>query len=174
MDRPEPDLRADERTSLCQFLDTQRAAMLRLVDGVPSDGVGATVGSSTLTLGGLLKHLALVEDAWFVETFVGEPLPEPWASIDWDSDPDWEFRTGARDDLAASTALYRSAVDRSRSITDAAPSLDALSVGTSRRDATRGERFSLRWILLHMIEETARHLGHADLIRQAVDGATDV
>lgn len=174
MDRPEPDLRADERTSLCQFLDAQRATMLRLVDGLTPEGQRATVGPSELTLGGLLKHLALVEDAWFVETFRGEPMPEPWAAIDWDTDPDWEFRTGATDELSGVRDLYVGAVDRARSITDAATSLDALSVGTSRREATEGEQFSLRWILLHMIEETSRHLGHADLLRQAVDGATDL
>ena len=108
------------------------------------------------------------------ETFLGEPIPEPWTPIDWDADPEWEFRTALDDDPAYLLGLYDAACARARDIVAGAVSLDALSVGVSRRDETLGQPFSLRWIVLHMIEETARHLGHADLIRQAIDGATDL
>lgn len=174
IERHDPDLAVDELTTLTQYLDYQRATMVRLVDGLTPEQLRATVGGSDLTLAGLLKHLALVEDAWFVEDFLGETIPEPWTGIDWDADPDREFRTARDEPLDYLLGLYTAACDRARAIVDDADSLDALSVGVSRREETKGERYSLRWILLHMIEETARHLGHADLLRQAADGATAV
>ena len=148
--------------------------MVRLVEGLDRAQLATTVGPSDLTLAGLVKHLALVEDSWFVEDFLGETMPEPWTSVDWDSDPDWEFRTALDDEPEELLRLYTVACDRARAIVASASGLDTLSVGTSRRPETLGEQFSLRWILLHMIEETARHLGHADLLRQAADGATDI
>lgn len=171
-DQAEPALRVDERTSLAQFLDAQRAAVVRLVSGLDKDQLATTLPTSDLTLAGLLKHLALVEDSWFQEEFLGRQIPEPFADVDWDADPDWEFRTALDDDPSWLLRRYEEACERSRSVV-ASHSLDDLSVATSRR-IDRGTHYSLRWIVLHLIEETARHAGHADLLRQAADGTTGV
>jgi len=100
-----------------------------------------------------------------------EPGP-PWADVDFESDPDWEFRTAAEDNPEELRRLFDVAVADSDAIVDrvlAETGLDTLSQQRSRED---DEPFSLRWILLHMIEEYARHNGHADLIRESIDGAT--
>ena len=123
--------------------------------------------SSALTLGALLHHLALVEDSWFRVRFLGEQHVPPWDTVDWDADPDWEFSAAASVDPDELREGYRAACERSRAVVRAAGDLDRLSARVSRQT---GEHFDLRWILLHMIEETARHAGHADLLRQAIDG----
>lgn len=168
MQRLDPHLTADERTTLTQFLDYHRATVALKVDGLSKAQMAQKVGRSELTLAGLVKHLALVEDTWFTERFLGGGLPEPWASAPFDEDPDWEFHTAVDEEPADLLALYDAACERSRAATGAAASLDATSVAPSQS----GERFSLRWIILHMIEETARHNGHADLLREAIDGVT--
>jgi len=123
-----------------------------------------------MTLGGLVKHLTLVEENWFSVVLDDNPYPPPWDTIDWDADPDWEWRTGATDEPEALLAAYEDTVARMDANIAAAlgrDGLDTLSVKTSRH----GEgSFSLRWILLHMIEEYARHNGHADLLRESIDG----
>jgi len=91
----------------------------------------------------------------------------PWGSVDWDADPDWEFRTAASTDPDELRVRYRDACERSRSVVRETGDLDRLSAGVGREN---GERWNLRWVLLHMIEETARHAGHADLLREAIDG----
>ena len=170
MPRVDPPLRGDETTLLSGFLDLQRATMLRKVAGLDKRQLGhAAVPTSSLTLAGLIKHLALVEDSWLQEVFLGRELPEPWAGAPFDEDPDWEFHTAPDDEPSELIGLYLAAAGRSRSVVAAASSLEVLSVKPSRRE---GEPFSLRWILLHLIEETARHAGHADLLREAVDGQT--
>jgi hypothetical protein len=116
-----------------------------------------------------VKHLALVEDSWFTEVFAGEPLGEPWAAVDWDADRDWDFHSATQDSPEELLALYDAACQRSRAVVAGAASLDDLSTPLERKGDAR---FSLRWILLHMIEETARHNGHADLLREAIDGVT--
>jgi Protein of unknown function (DUF664) len=98
--------------------------------------------------------------------FVGLPDREPWASVDWDSDPDWEFRTAAQLEPEQLYSRYRQACQRSRHVVSNAAGLDQLSVRALRD----GRRFSLRWVLMHLIEETARHAGHADFLREAIDG----
>jgi uncharacterized damage-inducible protein DinB len=169
-DRTEAPFDADERTMLCAFLDFHRATLVWKVEGLGDDELHRVpIPSSTLTLGGLVKHLALVEDSWFTQRFAGSDEPEPWASAPFDDDPDWEFHSSADDSLETLLALYRAACDRSRAVVDAAASLDQVSTAPDRRT---GHLFTLRWILLHMIEETARHNGHADLLREAIDGAT--
>lgn len=170
VERIEPALRVGERESLNQFLDYYRATMVRLAEGLTKDQLATTVASSDLTIAGLLKHLALVEDSWFQDDMDGRPVPAPFTDIDWDDDPNWEFRTALDDEPEYLIGLYLAACDRSREVV-AAHDLDDLSVSTSRR-TDPGTHYSLRWIMLHMIEETARHVGHADLIRQAIDGAT--
>lgn len=166
--RWEPDFDADERTMLTGFLDYHRATLRWKASGLTPEQMNQRVAASDLTLAGLLKHLALVEDSWFTFRFAGRPEPEPWAGVDWDTDPDWEMRTAADDPPEALLALYDEACARSRAVIDAAGSLDQ----TQAWEGWQGRPLTLRWVLLHMIEETARHNGHADLLREAIDGVT--
>ncbi len=165
--RVDPDLQADERTSLAEFLDYHRATFMSRIDGLTHEQLNQRLPPSTLTLASLTKHLALVEDSWFHEDFLGVPLPEPWLSAPFDDDPDWDLHSAADDSPADLADLYTAACGRSREIAGAAESLDTLSNRISERE---GKAFSLRWIMLHMIEETARHNGHADFLRESIDG----
>ena len=126
-----------------------------------------------MTLGGMMKHLALVERDWFSDVFLGLPAVEPWASVDWDADRDWEWHTAADDSPEELRRLFDETVAECDRIVDEAlagpAGLDTLSVVSSRRG---DGQFSLRWILVHLIEEYARHNGHADLIRESIDGET--
>jgi uncharacterized damage-inducible protein DinB len=169
MVRRDPDAAGDERTQLTQFLDYHRETLLMKVDGLDREQMNTTTAASSLTLAALLKHLAVVEDGWFRVALLGEARAPWWRHVDEDADPDWDFRTAADDDPSDLIALYEQACARSREAVASVASLDDLAVETSRRT---GERFNLRWILLHMIEETARHNGHADLLREAIDGVT--
>lgn len=163
----QPASAGDERTLLGQFLDRQRQTMVHKARGLDAAGTAATLAPSTLTLGGLVKHLGFVESHWFEYVFAGSDPREPWASVDWDADPDWEFSTGATDPIDELLTDYEDATARANAIA-AQADLDQLS---AREAGDRGH-VSLRWILLHMIEETARHAGHADLLRESVDGQT--
>jgi hypothetical protein len=165
--RVEPARDGSERDMLGQYLDYQRATMLAKADGLSREQLARPHPPSTLTLAGLLYHLALVEENWMVARFAGRPEPEPWAGIDWDADPEWEFRTATTLEPDQVRERYREACERSREMAAAAADLDQPSV--AERD---GQHFTLRWVLLHLLEETARHAGHADLIREAIDGQT--
>ncbi|MCW2856320.1 MAG: DinB superfamily protein [Marmoricola sp.] len=152
------------------FLDYHRATFRSKVDGVDAAGLALRIEPSTMTLGGMMKHLTLVEESWFSRVLLGREFGAPWDGIDWESDPDWEWRTGALDPAADLFAAYDSTVAHARAdVADVLVEggLDALSQRESRHGSGH---FSLRWILLHMIEEYARHNGHADLLREAVDG----
>lgn len=166
--RADPDPAAGERDMLSQYLDFHRATVLAKTAGLDRGQMAARLPTSSLTLGGLLYHLALVEESWFEVRFAGLPYREPWAGIDWDADPDWEFRTGADLDTDQVRQRYLDACERSRRVTAQAGSLDQKSA----QPLGNGRPFTLRWVLLHLIEETARHAGHADLIREAIDGTT--
>jgi uncharacterized damage-inducible protein DinB len=124
-----------------------------------------------MTLGGMLKHLALVEQVWFARSLHGMDRQPPWDTVDWKNDPDWDWDSAAQDSPDELRALWQSAVDSSRALLS-----DALANGgvdqLARRAWPDGRTPSLRWILCHMIEEYARHNGHADLIREQVDGET--
>ena len=159
---------ASEWELLSDFLDYYRGVMVRKAQGLTREQLAVRLGPSTLTVGGLVKHLALVEHSWFHCRLLGNEYDEPWAAVDWDSDPDWEFRTAADDEPEALLRLYEDACARSRAAVAEVGDLDAMSQAPNRR----GERFSMRWIPIHMIEETARHAGHADLIRESIDGTT--
>lgn len=169
--RPEAPVAADETSTLLGFLDYQRATLAWKCAGVDADGLRATVGVSSMTLGGLLKHLAYVEDDWFTESLHGRPRPAPWSSVDWKSDRDWEWHSAADDSPEHLFALWQTSVSRSRTAVS-----EVLQDGGLDRLAEQtwadGRSPSLRWMLCHMIEEYARHNGHADLLREAVDGAT--
>lgn len=157
----------DEFTLLTGFLEYYRGVMQRKAQGLTREQLAVRLGPSDLTLGGLIKHLAMAEDLWFQERLRGAEHVEPWASADWQADPDWEIHSAVDDDPSELLDLYRGACERSRAAVADVADLDAMSVKPNRR----GEHFSLRWILLHMLEETARHAGHADLIRESIDGS---
>ena len=167
--RPEPPAAGDEAATLLGFLDYQRATLAWKCSGLDAAGMRATVAASSITLGGLLKHLAYVEADWFSQSLHGRDREPPWDTVDWKADPDWEWHSAAQDTPEQLFALWRDAVVRSRSrVTEAMADggLDRLA----RRTWPDGSAPSLRWILCHMIEEYARHNGHADLIRESVDG----
>lgn len=103
---------------------------------------------------------------WTEVRFSGLPDREPWVGVDWDADPDWEFHTAWDLEPDELKRRYRQAYDRSRNVVATATGLDQLSV----RPLRDGRHFSLRWMLLHLIEETARRAGHADFLREAIDG----
>ncbi len=174
--RTDPPLAADEATTLIAFLDFHRDTLRWKTTGLDAAQLDQPLAPSDMTLGGLLKHLAVVENSWFCEVLLGEPLMAPFDTAPWDEDRDWEWHSAAADSPEHLHGLLDEAIDRSRRATARcldtegpdAGGLDTLSVGRARGD---DERYSLRWILVHMIEEYARHNGHADLIRQSIDGA---
>jgi Protein of unknown function (DUF664) len=168
--RPEPPPNADELATLLGFLDFQRATLAWKTDRLDADGLRATVGVSTMTLGGILTHLAWVEDSWFTWRLHRRDPGAPWNAVDWAADPDWDWRTAAADSPEQLLAIWQGSVARSRALVDGALAAGGMDHPTAHRwpDGPR----SLRWIVCHMIEEYARHNGHADLIRESVDGET--
>jgi uncharacterized damage-inducible protein DinB len=163
--RTDPPGQADERTSLMAFLDFHRDTLMWKCEGLRDEQLRERpVPPSTMSLLGLVRHLTDVERGWFVRTFGGEPDAKPLYYSD--SDPDGDFDNTDTADVTEAFATWRSACEQSREIVKSAPSLDDAVV------TRRGETVSLRWIMLHMIEEYARHNGHADLFRERIDGAT--
>ena len=169
--RTEPPLAADETATLLGFLDFQRATFAWKCSGVDATGMRATVGASSMTLGGLVKHLALVETDWFARWLHDRGQQPPFDTVDWQTEPDWEWESAANDSPDDLIGLWTGAVEQSRALT-----AEALADGGLDRPASRafsdGRAASLRWILVHLIEEYARHNGHADLLRESVDGLT--
>ena len=165
----EPPVAGDELDTLLGALERQRRFIAWKCGDLTPAGLRATLGPSTMTLGGLLKHLALVEDDTFAVKLHGRDPHPPWDTVDWDADPDWEWRTAAGDSPEQLMAQWQAAVDRSRTLVAEAAAdggLGRLASYTSRD----GRSPSLRRLLMDMIEEYARHVGHADLIRESVDG----
>jgi hypothetical protein len=166
----EPPLAGTEAEQLAGSLERLRTTFRFKADGLDADGLGARIGASALTLGGLLKHLAVVEDLYFTVKLNGEPIGEPWAGRPWDTG-DWEFTSAADDSPAELYALYDGAVERSRARLGAALMAGGLDqkIHASGPD---GASANLRRLVCDLLEEYGRHTGHADLIREAVDGRT--
>jgi uncharacterized damage-inducible protein DinB len=152
----------DEKTMLSAFLDRYRETILWKLEGLTKAQASASLVPSVTTLLGIVKHLAYVERWWFQMNFAGDPVSFPWAKDEPDEDID--FRVTEADTIGSISLLYQREIARSREIV-AGASLDDLS-----KEQDRGPR-SLRWIMVHMIEETARHAGHADILRELTDGA---
>ena len=167
----EPPLAGTEAEQLTGALDRLRATFRWKADGLGAAGLQARTGASSLTLGGLLKHLAFVEDYTFTSKLRGEPPGAPWDPTAWDDDEDWEFTSAAGDTPEQLYALWDGAVDRSRARLGAALADGGLGqlVHVSAPD---GRHASLRRLVCDLIEEYGRHTGHADLLREAVDGLT--
>lgn len=169
--RPEPAEVADEETTLFGFLNFLRATLKWKTDGLSDAQLRYSHAPSSMTLGGMLRHMAYIEDWWLCQVIGGNAPSEPWASVDWDSENDWDWTSAndaGGDELRAE---WQQAVDYSndvwRHFVDSGQSLDsvvAVPYGRGNRSA--------RWVVTHMIEEYARHCGHADLFREAIDGET--
>jgi uncharacterized damage-inducible protein DinB len=160
----DPPRTSDERTMLLSYLDFYRAVLLRKCAGLNAEELQRTAAATTLTLGRLLRHMAFVEDHWFEFVLHGRDYPAPWHGADWDAQPDWEMDTSSDYSPTELAAQFAAAIERSRTAIDSVDLDDAAS-----RLGPTGPT-SVRWILVHMIEEYARHCGHADLLREAVDG----
>ncbi len=166
--RPDTPLDGGEIETLLGFLDYQRATLDWKCRGLDDEQLRAALPPTTMTLGGMLKHLARVEDSWFSEVVGEAEKPEPWATMAWAAE--WQnaaFDTG--DDLRA---LWAERVDRSRRVVAAQLEAGEAALGATHPAWDGQARVSLRWVLVHMIEEYARHIGHADLLRESVDGET--
>jgi hypothetical protein len=164
----EPPLAGTELEHLLGMLDRLRATFRWKAGGLDSAGLDAKVGASALTLGGLLKHLARVEEVKFTFDAFGQDPGEPWRSVDWDADPDWDFHSAADDSPQELYALYDGVVGRSRQRLAAAIARDGIDQPTLV--GWNGQQASLRRLVCDLIEEYGRHTGHADLLREAVDG----
>lgn len=164
----EPPAAGNELDTLLGALERQRRYIAWKCGGLDAAGLRATLGPSTVTLGGLLKHLAAVEEHTFSTKLFGRPVGEPFRT-GWSTDPDWEWHSAASDSPAELMALWEAAVARSRILV-----AEALADGGLDRPGAAtwpdGRTASLRRHLIDMIEEYARHVGHADLIRESIDG----
>ncbi len=166
----DPPLQGTEAEQLLAALDRLRATFRYKADGLDAAGLNRRLGGSTLTLGGLLKHLALVEDHQFGQKLTGVPLGATWSEVDWDAEPDWEFTTAAGDSPRALYELWDAAAARSRQRVAAA--LAGGGLDQPVHASIDGEHPNLRRLVCDMLEEYGRHTGHADLIRESVDGRT--
>lgn len=165
----EPPLAGTDAEQLIGSLDRLRTTFRWKADGLDAAGLRTTIGASALTLGGLLKHLAAVEDLYSTTKLRGEPIGEPWETAGHDGTNDWEFRTAADDSPEQLYGLWDGAVERARARYRAALAgggLDQLVHAAT----PEGEHASLRRLVCDLLEEYGRHTGHADLLREAVDG----
>ena len=166
IDRVEPPYVADERPMLDAWLEYHRSTLEQKCSSLSAAQlVERSVPPSTMTLVGLVRHMAEVERSWFRRCFAGQADAGPIYYSD--DDPDGDFDGVEESTVAEGFAMWRAECSEARAIAAAASSLDARSV--AQRD---GEAVSLRWIMNHMIEEYARHNGHADLLRECIDGTT--
>lgn len=168
----EPPLSGPEADQLVAALDRQRWTFRFKADGLDRAGLTTRLGASGLTLGGLLKHLALVEDHYSTVKLSGEPLPTVWADLGLDDhDEEWDFRTAAGDAPSDLYSRYDDAVERARTAIRNVVRERGLD-GDAHASMPDGRHANVRRVLLDLVEEYARHVGHADLLREAVDGRT--
>jgi len=154
---PEP-----EKETLEGFLDYYRAVIVRKVAGLSLEDASRPLVASGTSLLGVVKHLGYVERGWFQSGIEGRTFDVPWT----DDDPDADFRVEPGETVEGIVAWYQEQCALARQIVAAAPDLDV----RERRIREGRPQRSLRWILVHMIEETARHAGHMDIIREQIDG----
>lgn len=170
---PEP-VQGDEATVLLDALDRHRAALRRKCADLNHEQLNHPRPPSTMTLAGLLKHLAVVESSYFSEDLLDEPLIAPFDTVDWEADWDWEWHTAHEDSPEALLALYDASVAASRGITERVLASPEGLETLTRRPSHLGVPANFRWVLVHLLAEYAQHNGHADLLREAVDGRTAV
>jgi uncharacterized damage-inducible protein DinB len=161
--RAEPPYTGDDETMLPPWLDYQRATLLWKCEGLDGDAlVRQSVPPSTVSLLGIVRHMTVVEWSWFERVFAGRSTEEPISTAE-DVDADWNDLDPAR--ALEDIERFGRQCEISRGIVAVTQSMDQLAA-KARRDT-----MSLRWIMVHMIEEYARHNGHADFLRELIDGA---
>ncbi|MCX4694574.1 DinB family protein [Streptomyces sp. NBC_01408] len=164
--RTEPSTTADEREMLEGWLDYHRATLAWKCEGLDDEQLRRTpLAPSELSLLGLVRHLAEVERYWFREIMAGEDLPELYCTSE---DPDGDFHFTDTATWARAEQVWQTETELARQAVKG----HALDLRSDSASHHRGEVFSLRWVYHHMIEEYARHNGHADLLREQIDGAT--
>ncbi len=158
--RVDPPWVAPEKETLLGFLEYHRATIAMKIEGLPEEDARRPIPPSSMSLLGIAKHLAFVERYWFQDVFAGQNVDYPWT----DEDPDADFRIEDGEWVTDVLALYRAEAAKS----------DQIVRGGGLGDTTefRKQRMTLRWILAHLIEETARHTGQADIFRESIDGTT--
>ena len=162
--RGEPPYVGDERTMLTNWLEYHRATLLFKCEGLDDDQLKtASAPPSALTLLGLVRHLADVERSWFIRGVGQQDAPPLFYT---DDNPDGDLLDLASADVAEALAALAAETDRARAVMASVGTLDQTFFRPGRGDV------SARWVMMHMIEEYARHNGHADLIRERIDGAT--
>jgi hypothetical protein len=165
----EPPTSGTEAEHLLGALDRLRWTFRWKADGLTAEQLAVRLPPSTLTLGGLLKHLAAADDYSATHKLAGTPMPSAWDGNGWDGDDAWEFSSAASDSPAMLYELYDGAVARSRAALSAVVEAGGLDQQVHLA-VLFGEPVSLRRLVCDMVEEYGRHTGHADLLREAVDG----
>jgi hypothetical protein len=165
-----PPVAGDEVATLIGSLERQRATFAWKVGGLDRAALSTTVGASAITLGGLVKHLAFTEVIHFCTRVMGQRPGDPWEDVDWDAEPEWPWTSAAEDEPAYLYGLWRDSVVRARASLAEAIAEGGLDRPTVWSPDGSDVRPSARRVLADMVEEYARHTGHADLIREAVDG----
>ncbi len=158
----------DERTTLETFLDYYRAVTIRKAEGIADEQARqALCPPSELTIVGIVRHLTDVERSWFRRDIAAEAAPPIYYGTSHPTgDVDGDFHAPPDVTVAAALEAYRGEIERCRAVMAGVDSLDMLE----RNADVHAERRNVRWILVHMIEEYARHAGHLDLLREAADG----
>jgi len=149
-------------------LERLRTTFRWKADDLDAQGLSTPIGASSLTIGGLLKHLSFAEDYMFATKMRGEAPGEPWNSVDWDADPDWPFTSAAADPPEDLYVMWDATVERSRARLRAALAEGGLDQPV--HIGWGGQHASLRRLVCDLIEEYGRHTGHADLLREQIDG----
>lgn len=152
----------DEKTTLEGMLDHYRGLLLEICSGLSEEQLRRPMAPSGTSLLGIIKHLSFVERGWFQENVGNEPYELPF---DPETDPDGDWRIEESETAQEVFGMYRASIEKSRQVM-ANKSLDDLVEFPRRRG------YSVRWVLTHMLEETARHTGHADILRELIDGRT--
>lgn len=165
----EPPVAGTDIDTLLGSLERQRRTFAWKASGLTAEQMRARLEPSSLTIGGLVKHLALVEADYFSWRLPGRDIGAPWNQVDWDSDPDWEWRTAAADSPEELLSRWRNEVQRARRSIAEALSADGLDT-PAQWQYPDGRTPTLRRFLLDVIEEYARHVGQLDLLRESVDG----
>lgn len=161
--RIDPPYRGGEKETLLGFLNFLRQTVVLKCQGLSEEQMRSTPTASSMTLLGMLKHLTIVERYWFRGVFLDEDVDLPWS----EEDPDGDWRHDNEDSGATAIADYVAEYTKSNEIVTS-HNLDELAKWAKSDD----ERVNLRYIMVHLIEETGRHCGHADIIRESIDGVT--
>ena len=165
----EPPMAGTEVEHLVGALERLRATFRWKTDDLDEAALRTRVGASTLSLGGLLKHLAVVEDYTFTIKLTGQPIGAPWNPAEWDDEYEWPFTSAAADTPEQLYAHWDNAVERSRTRLAKALANGGLDQLVQAANSN-GQHASLRRLVCDLVEEYGRHTGHADLLRESIDG----